>query len=742
MTSSRRPLSRGSLAALLASAVAVLPWSTASAQPAVRAEAGSVRNTSLGLAPSDAAFYGSTMRLGVTYERFVQSKAFARLQELDTVKQLTEEFLKEWNDPTSDFAQAKAVFDDPETRETLAFLGDMASHEMWSYGDMKHADLVELGAAVQLTMREAQFQMQMDQANGNEPNPMVIVNALIKALDENRAKIVVPNSITGFKVADAKRASEQLAKLDALIAQSVQGNPTLQPAYNKKQIGGTEFLVMDLKGNMVPWQIAGFFLQGIDFVAFNRVVGQLSQLELTIALGVKDDHVLVLVGESDKYLGTLGTDDSLMDRKEFAALRAKDGAAFTTVNYVSEAYRKRVYNPADQMAAFQQAAESMLPQAPLNDDLKQEILKDLGDFSKWAKEQVPTPGATLSFEYETDRGYEGFSYDWSENEMLDGSQPLPLVNHVGGNPIGFFVLRTNYDPAEYDMMVFAMKKAHGYVETYLMGELDEAERAKYQEVMKLVTPHLARLDKTTREKLLPASKDSQAAIVLDMKASSRQWFTEMPPAQKPLPMPELAFVYGVSDSELLRSAWDDYFDVGQKLLNDLHEFSPMEIEKMTIPTADAAEVEGGMLYKHSLPTNTGVDDRIAPVAGLGKNVAVWGYVPDQASRVLKSTPLATDGGPLANLDRNLAGAAAFNFAAFVDGVEPWIEYGVAQYFASQAVSTEGDFVQFEEPTMDEVIGQVRATAEVLKCFRGYSSVTYLEDEATVTHFDYHFEDLE
>lgn len=735
----RRSLFRGATSALLALAVTAVPWHASSAQDTSES---TIRSTSLGWVPSDAAFYTSSMRLGETFQKFVQSKAFDKLKNLEGVKQATKEFERQWNDPAGDFAQAKEVLERPETQRTLAFVGDMASHEMWSYGDMKYADLMELGSQVQVAMREAQFEMQLKEAQGEEPDPMILFNGFIKALDQNQNKIVIPNSITGFKVADVDRAKEQLALLDELIANGVQGNPTLQPAYVKKTVAGTEYMVLDLKGNMVPWQLAGFFLQGIDFASFNRVVGRLNQLELTIALGVKDDHVLLLVGDSAEFLKSLGGNDLLVDRKEFAPLRAMDGKNFTAVAYVSEAYKKRVGNPAEALAAMQQAVEGMLPQLPVNDDLKQEIGNDLKNVAKWVESLDYEPGATLSFEYETPRGYEGYSYDWSKNTVLDGSKPLPLLDHVGGNPVAFVVLRSQYKPEDYDTMTVVLGKAYGYLETFLVGELNDDERAEFQSVMKIVMPHVKKLDATTRNKLMPAMKDGQGAMVLDMKAKSRQWFTEMPPAQRQLAMPQLAFVYGVSDADLLQEAIGDYHEIAQSLIDDLHENDPNKIPKITLPTASKEDVEGGSLYQHMIPPDSGLDPQIAPSAGFGKDVAVWGYMPKQTKQLLEGTALVVDGGPLADTDRNLAAAAGFNFAEFVDGVEPWIEYGVAQYFRSQAVSTEGEFVQFDEPTMDEVIAQMREVAEVLKCFRGYTSATSIEKGATVTHFDYHFEDLE
>ena len=42
----------------------------------------------------------------------------------------------------------------------------------------------------------------------------------------------------------------------------------------------------------------------------------------------------------------------------------------------------------------------------------------------------------------------------------------------------------------------------------------------------------------------------------------------------------------------------------------------------------------------------------------------------------------------------------------------------------------------------QILDQIQQGAEFLKVFRGYSSVTYVEDEALVTHGELRFEDLD
>jgi hypothetical protein len=45
------------------------------------------------------------------------------------------------------------------------------------------------------------------------------------------------------------------------------------------------------------------------------------------------------------------------------------------------------------------------------------------------------------------------------------------------------------------------------------------------------------------------------------------------------------------------------------------------------------------------------------------------------------------------------------------------------------------------PQFQQIVEQVRSGAEILKCYRGTTSVSYLQDGATVSHSESIFEDL-
>ena len=100
-------------------------------------------------------------------------------------------------------------------------------------------------------------------------------------------------------------------------------------------------------------------------------------------------------------------------------------------------------------------------------------------------------------------------------------------------------------------------------------------------------------------------------------------------------------------------------------------------------------------------------------------------------RLLKATPLKA-GGPLAKTDRPLAGAAVFNFAAFIDAATPWVDFATEQ-ICKHEKSLAGQ--------QAEIVAQVHTVLDVLKVLRGATSVDYFEDGALVTHSQVEIRDI-
>src|SRR5438132_6274449 len=93
--------------------------------------------------------------------------------------------------------------------------------------------------------------------------------------------------------------------------------------------------------------------------------------------------------------------------------------------------------------------KSLVAKAPLAEEKRKQIEKDLDGMARDLKKYIPELGAQVSVSFLTERGFEGYAYDYSEQLVADGSKPLTLLDHVGGSPILAAVGRSKYDPSRY-----------------------------------------------------------------------------------------------------------------------------------------------------------------------------------------------------------------------------------------------------------------------------------------------------
>ena len=349
----------------------------------------------------------------------------------------------------------------------------------------------------------------------------------------------------------------------------------------------------------------------------------------------------------------------------------------------------------------------------------------------------------MSYSFLTSHGYESFAYNWTQNLTLDDSKPLTLLEHVGGSPLLAAVSRTKYSPQEYDMLVKWLKKGYGYFEDVAVPQMDQEDQEKFRLFSGLGIPLLERIDAATRNDLIPALADGQAGFVLDAGITSKQWHKDMPALGKPLPMAEVALVLGVSDAERLKKAFREYFAVAQAAVDKVHDLDANAVpEGFKIPGPMVREASDGQVYWYPIPAQAKLDPQIQPAAGLSKNVAVLSTSTKQVERMLARSPLKARS-DLISSRKTLGTAVHFDFAGLVSAVEPWVEGGLIHWASGRSAGDDEaeSLSRKAQPQVKQILDQIRTGAEILKCYRGTTSVSYLQDSATVSHSESIFEDL-
>lgn len=672
--------------------------------------------TSAELVPADAAFYSSTLRLREQYDAFVGSKAFEKLWQMPIVQLGWMAFQAQWNDPDGDMAQFKAMIEQPENKQLVELLTDGISREVFVFGDENYAELLALANELNSANRSAQLATLG--AGGPEANE-ILAQKILEALNKRLETWRIPDTVIGFRLSDTQPALAQMARLEQIAGFLLAQQPDLQDRFSRQQIGGGEFLTLLLDGSLVPWEElppdAERFLEPLR--------PKLEQMTLAISLGVRDDFLIISLGDSNEHLEKLGQGPGLMSTPEMAPLKQHASKPVTSIGYVSKNFMESANAADQQLDQLVQMGEALLPMAQLEPGLENEVKQDVGKLVDDLKSAIPEVGAQSGIGFRTPQGFEGYSYYWGNYPHLDGSKPLSILEHVGGSPLFVYAARGVQSPEALAKVNYWLGRALYYAEEIGAARLEGEEREFYDKVKDDIRPLLAQITTITREKLVPAFKDGESALVMDADTTSERWHASMPPTETPLPMLELAAVYRVSDAQLLKEAAAEYFSVAQKVMDILHKASPEEIPEIKVPGPESREFADATIYYYRLPAEAQTDKQLAPNAGLSSDTLVLSMIPKMTLRLINRSDFTI---PAAKPNQPLATAFAMDFAGLLDAAAPWIEY---------AMGLSGD-------VNDSIRSQVFAGLSVAKCFRGFSGVTYREGDAWVTRSQMYFEDLE
>ena len=716
--------------------------------------------------PADAAAYSVLLRNREQIEIILKSKAWAKLTSLPFAKLAKQKIAEVWDKEDN---KIREWYSQPGSKDIVDFLLELASDEVFIYSAKNSADFVNLLQALGSANQMATLAALIKDGPNAKQSPEDMARMLLTVLDAQGDKLKFPDCVIGFKLTKTKPA-DAAKKLDDLMQLAATLAKTAPPPFNnllkKVQVNGKDVHALELDGSLVPWEKIPFKDVEEKPGQFTKLIARLKAMKLTLTLSVRDNYLLVSIGESTAGLKSLGQGKLLADRAEFKPLaKVAGGQRVTSINYVSKDFLTAVAGSYD-VNAMMKSVDELLKLADLPGGQQARIKKDVKDCLTDLKRVSPEIGAQLSVGFFTDKGTESYHYNYTKNHGLDSTKPLTLLEHVGGNPLGFTVSRSVIQIENYDLLVKWLKVGHDYFEELALPHFPPEGRKEYKKFMKDALPLLVRLDKATGKMLLP-SLDGQSGLVLDAKLKSKQWQKDLPKTETALPAPELALIIGLKDADLFKKAMAEYRDVINGFIEVIGKMSPNGIPpevKITDPKSQAAK--NGTLYSYPIPEIAGLDKQILPTAGLSKKLIAFTLSETHANRLLESKPFKGKDGLTIDAKKPLASASYFDWAGFVDAATPWVDFALDKIeqetkrninnkpdnFNLKPEVKPGNPNEFQEiafqakgPANKEFAAireQVHAVLEILKVCRGFTSVTYVEQDAIVTHTRTIFKDLE
>ncbi|MCX7425860.1 MAG: hypothetical protein NTW96_09620 [Planctomycetia bacterium] len=697
------------------------------AQDATAAKTLDKGGTSLRWIPDSAAIYSTSLRNREKFEAIAKSKAWAKLRELPAVKMAWQMYETQAASPESGPGKVQAALEDPQVQDLMDLLADMVSDEIFVYGDADMVDFFGLLQEVGGAMRYGPALVELSGRKKDLSKDDVQAMILLGALSHNVDAVKVPGMVLGFKLEDKSRAVLNLGKLELIAGFALKQNPRFAECLKRTKIGGSEYLVLTLKGGMVPWDqlpLERFRRLETEPGSVDKLVAKLKKESLVVAVGLREDYLLLAVGSSTDILARLGQGTSLAERPEMAPLAKFADKRIASIGYVSKALAQVASGNEQNIDDLLEFAEQAIPRAGLTDEQQAQIRKDALALAADIKQILPAPGAMMSVAFLTDRGVEGYTYDWGTQPGLVAGQPLGLLEHVGGSPILAVVSRSKVSIDGYDGLTKWLGVGYGYFEKYGLPQMKESDRENFKRVAELVGPVLKRLNDTNRDLFLPAL-DGQGGLVIDAKLKSKQFIKTLPETDEAMPMAEPAIVLGVKDPDLMRRALVEYWAIAHAALGVAVKIDPKAAD-VQLPEPETVDTDNGQMFVFTPPDACPVDKQIAPNVGLGKTVCVLSMSKDHTERLLKATPLKV-GGVLAKTDRPLAMAACFDWEGLVGAARPWVAMATDRILEDKMGAEQ---VKAQAPAIKS---QVNTVLDVLSVLRHITSETYEEDGVMVTH---------
>jgi hypothetical protein len=735
---------------------------TGAGAPAVAAAPASLAGGGVATVPADASFLFSSLRLKEQYDAVLASNAFAAIRELPAVKRAFDSWEEQREMPGSPVSMFLTFLELPENEQAVELLTDMVSTDTFVYGEPSCVAFVKLLKKLSQVQQSGGFQGEPEEEMDEDVQARLggarilpvrrqveldLVTgqaaAMLDILADNLDLVVVPDLVWGFKTTKKDAGNFQVKRLEVLAKMLVEMNPALAGALARKKVPGGELLTFTLDGGLLPWdEIAADLADNLDDSDdLDRVLDRVRGLDVVVGLGMVGDWVVLSIGDSVDHLEKLvvgGKGEALIDTKPFAPLRDDADEKLTAIWYVSEPLAKAIAATPEDLDPMIAAAAQAIDEdgdvpAEAAADGRALLERARAEYAAW----LPEPGPWMAYSFMAKDGYEGYAWDWSKNLPLDGGKPLDLLAYVGGNPAAVAVSRLKLDPARLAGVAALVSDGWGIFAKHGPAVMDEDDREKFARMEEEFGPLVKRLAATLSGKFAPAVADGQVGLVLDGKTTTKKPQAALPASAEPLPLVEPAIVLPLADRKLFVEGLNDLFELGDDLVAAMRKFDPDSVPAgYEVPAPTKTKVEGGSVWSFAIP-DAGLDKELAPAIAVGDKAAVFSLVPAQAGRMLVERKLET-GSALATFQEPLAGAAAVDFPALVDVLEPWIvyftRYGCVQQQEGEVDPDKELSKADENDQATEALDHVKVVLEVARCLKAAVVETAPRDGATVAHW--------
>ncbi len=689
-----------------------------------------LEETSLKFVEPDAAFYSASFQMDKQWDAFINGPFAQHLLNAPITKSYQAAFMEQWNSRKGQIGELRRNIENPNIKSVIDLVLDMSGDEVFLYGDSSFpTSLMALNQLVQ----ELQTVVATDPQSLNE--------YVMSLQSEDIDAIVVPTLMFGGKVSNKDLALQQIDILEAIITLAINQVPQLAPLQESlKRVEGESGtrLTLTLTADMIPWDQMAQNPDVSELVSKAELL--LHDREISLSIGMFNDYFIVAITESAEDIDALNeVEESILDSDEFELVRSKAQLPVLGIGYASDAMADANFQMNLQdyfsknfgriIAPIQSTISSQMNFTEDEDELEKlesilDLLDSLPDELEWLDEQIGQHVPDFKGQTSVAVGHADGIESWVESRMepvaLEYSESLPVLQHLGGNPIGFVALKSQHHPEYFETARLIVRKVKSYLDRLVVsGVLDEDDEMKLDLVLQKAWPILVEFADTIEQDFIPATADGQFALVInEPQIVAKQWFKDMPPSDSDLPLIEIGEIWGVSDSEKLINGYERLYKVFDQVVDFVREQDENAIpEGYTVPRPESRDNPVGKNYFYKIPDECPVPETMALQALFTEDFAYYTYSDPQIKQLAKTTPLATRADFIA-AEENLGSVAYIDFGRFFGGFKPWVLYGANLAPEDVIIPGQDGFPEIRKSDILELLGAFEKCGELISVDSG------------------------
>ncbi|MCA9201188.1 MAG: hypothetical protein KDA87_26790, partial [Planctomycetales bacterium] len=489
--------------------------------------------------------------------------------------------------------------------------------------------------------------------------------------------------VVGFRVAEANNAVfllDALASMVQMIGLQVdEAKPFIQRLKSMELENG-KAMTISLDTDLIPMEELDEDQREIAA----KVIELLEGRSVSFAMGVKDGVLLTVFSENKSAIGqVMARENNLLSHPKLAVLRNADTSRLRSVNYVSKEFKESQWNA--NFSGYFQRMSGQVQMAMKSSDENgqlQSLAEEIETDARWLDEKLASAGGTfgetLTWSVATDKGSEGYSYDWSSNKLLQNAVPLSLLDHAGDSPLLMFALKQNENEIAKQMVEYVLGRIPEYVRQGIeLSEQDESKKAEALDLFGRAWPLVVDAYEILRDKVAPSMSGNESLFVFSGLWSTDTLGPNAPPPSGPLPLPEFAIASSMDNRDMFINGCSELYGVFDRVVELVREVNPNAVPAdYEIPRPVKASIEGGSSYTYEQLAASVPLEGFNPQVAVTDQVLVIGYSQRQVDSMLRAKKLRampawiTPSTPV----------AAFGYAdmaGIVQTIRPWIEFGLS-----------------------------------------------------------------